>query len=120
MDVYAKIMNGDYISKIEVPARLKKPDMPFSPTPESARKFADDLEAYENSKGEINRIRQDRANDETRLYNQFVADLEAEYGLVGHPKAKQVLKLAREYASNGDGSLQEIWSYYEDLASLVK
>lgn len=50
--------------------------------------------------------------------NKFKMDLEAVHELSGHPKADKVYELAWEWGHSY--GLDEVMSYYDDLAGLVK
>lgn len=112
MTVRDKIAAGDYESKI--PRELPP----------------DDIDEEMVTAAEYKRLVNTRAERERRhreLYRQdchrlegavFKADLEAEYELVGHPKADKVFGLAWEHGHSA--SLHEVWMYYDDFAELVK
>lgn len=55
--------------------------------------------------------------DQERLRQEFRADLEAEYGLVGHPKAAKLFDMAWEDCHSSGFS--EVASHYDRLAELV-
>jgi hypothetical protein len=48
---------------------------------------------------------------------QFKADLEAEYGMVGHPKADKLY--AKAWDMGHSSGLNEVMYYYDDLSELV-
>ncbi len=115
-----KIENGDYASKLVYPERLTKPKMPtFNVTPEVARKFADDLEAYNGSIDAVNAAKEAYRVDTNRLEREVLrADLAASYGLVDHPKEKMVWDKAWEHGhSNG---LSDVLYWYDEFADMVK
>lgn len=58
------------------------------------------------------------AEEGSRLMAQLRADLEAEHGLTGHPKADAVWNMAWDRGHSA--GYTEVASEYEDLAELVK
>lgn len=52
-----------------------------------------------------------------RLEAEFKADLEREYGFVGHPKADAIYALAWDYGHSAGYS--EVAMYYDELAQLL-
>jgi hypothetical protein len=112
-----KVAAGDYRNKLTYPESPSKPRLPHNPTAAQAREYADKLEAYEDSKGELRRQR-DLYNAETRqLEAQFREDLEAEYNMKGHPKADVLFMMAWDRGhSSGYG---EVASYYDDFHELI-
>ncbi len=119
-EINEKIINGDYKSKLELPARVKKPTMSTSNvTPEAARKFADDLEAYNSSIDAVNTAKSAYHADVNRLENVvFRADLADAYGLKDHPKEKMVWEKAWEHG-HGNG-LSEVLYWYDEFADVAK
>lgn len=120
MSVRDQINNGDYKTKLPYPERVPKPLL--------MRKRVEDL-----NEGEIASIPQVTADfkatlakwdvdytqyrdDQNRLDRQFRDDVEAEFGMTGHPKADVLWSKARE---RGDGDTDGTLDAYEDLHELI-
>lgn len=56
--------------------------------------------------------------ENTRLEVQFKADLEAEFGVIGNPKADKCFSLAWDYGHSS--GYREVYSYYSELVELIK
>ena len=122
MGVYQAVQDGEYKNSLPYPERVKEPAV----LRKSARDLTDDevaslaavkaqyvadVEAHERAKYAYRQ-------EEGRLFAKFRADLEAEYGLVGHPKADALFNRAWEQGhSAGFG---EVATIYDDLVELVR
>ncbi len=106
----------NYVSQIPCPTnRPIKPPYPKNPTPQNARVWADDLEAWEKTNKHYNDLVAVYREDQSRLDELMKADILKEYGLEGHPKAEKVWNLARE----ADGGFTNLCYKVEELADLV-
>lgn len=75
-------------------------------------------ELAEERKRLIREQRDKHRAEEARLVALFKADLEAEHGIVGNPKADRLFEIAWEHGhSSGYG---EVLLHYEELVELVK
>lgn len=98
MDVYSKIINEEYNSKLQFPT----------------------YEYTKNnklSKEEVREMRKKWREDEYRLKQVFKQDALEELGLSKHEKADKLFEMAWEEGhSNGLG---EVWIYMEQFAELI-
>lgn len=121
MSVYQAVQDGDYKNKLAYPERVKEPAV--------LRKVARDLTAdeaaslpavraqYEADKAAYDEARRAYNIETSELTGKLRADLEAENGMTGHPKADKVWSKAWEDGhSAGYG---EVANIYLDLAELV-
>ena len=110
----------DYKVTIPYPEKPRKPMMPRAVLAENARKWADDLEAYEQEL-EVWTVKMDeykRASND--LQQKFKEDVLRENGLEGHHKAEKVYSLAwSEGCRSGEG-YAGVMNWVETLAELVK
>jgi len=56
--------------------------------------------------------------ENTRLEVKFKADLEAEFDVVGHPKADKCFSLAWEHGHSS--GYQEVYNYYSEFVELIQ
>ncbi|AKE44674.1 hypothetical protein AU106_gp043 [Sinorhizobium phage phiM9] len=112
-----KIINGDYKNKLPYPEKPMKPFLPSKHTSAEAKEYVKLLEEYEVLK-EAWQNKVDVYNEETReLAVKFQEDLEAEFGMTGHPKAAKLFGKAWEHGHSG--GLLEIHNWYSNLYELV-
>ncbi len=118
VDLYDKLDSGAYINKLPYPSRPKKPSKALITTAADAREYADALEIYESAH-EAWLKASDMYNAETqRLRKQFVQDIEAHNGTLGHPKAGLLFDKAWEYShSEGYRAVAETYSELAELLS---
>ena len=120
--VYEKIQNGDYTTKLEFPASIKKPrilDIPAGNlTPEQIASLPSIIEETDAAKTAVGNARAAYYADVNRLENQFRTDLESENEMIGHPKAPLLFSKAWEMGHSS--GLSEVHNYYVDLLELVK
>jgi len=121
MSVYQAVQDGEYKNKLEYPATVREPAVlrkvardltadEAKSLPAVCAQYAADKEAYVAARQAYN-------EETAALTSKLKADLEAEHGLVGHPKADKVWAKAWEDGhSSGYG---EVASIYDDLAELV-
>lgn len=118
MNVLDKINNGDYQSKLAYPKSPIKPMKPKVETSDAWAQYAKDLAAYEAAmpafREAANAHRADQGNLELVV---FKADLEAEFGLVNHPKADKLFNKAWEMGHSA--GLSNVYHYYDDLYELI-
>lgn len=121
MSVRDDIAAGLYETKLPYPAKPKNPSILSA---KAGALSDEELASVPKTKGDHEKAmadyREARAaydKDEARLLAQFQADLEAEFGVVGHPKADKLYALAweRGHASG----LAEVVTHYEELVDLV-
>lgn len=118
MNVYDKINNGDYKNKLPYPQNPKKPYLKKDATPAEIRAYADAVENYPVHEEAYKAMQKTYYEESRELENKFIADLEAEFDIVGHPKAG--LLYSKAYERGHSGGFSEVLSYYEDLVELLK
>jgi acyl-CoA reductase-like NAD-dependent aldehyde dehydrogenase len=112
IDVIAKIIRGDYVIKpvvCEPPAYL---DQAIQDARAALAKAEDERRDWRN------KIQQQRQQSARLTTQCFRADLEAEFGMAGHPKAGKIWDKAWE-----DGhsyGLVEVVNTYAELVDLLK
>lgn len=121
MTVRDKINAGDYETKLPYPMKPKNPSIlnarVGSLSADELASIPKTKAAYEKEMAEYPALRAAYNADEARLLAQFKADLEAEYGVVGHPKADKLYALAWEHGHSA--GLTEVVHYYEEFVELV-
>lgn len=112
-EVVESIRAGKYKNTLPSPWDLERPTLDHENM--TGKQVREAKEAFEAKRLDVRRA----YNAEDRRLNQlFVADLEQENGLTGHPKASRVYEMAYERA-HSEGNEAVAWTYAE-LAELVK
>lgn len=119
--VHQLVCEGAYKTKLPYPARVTEPEV--------LRKRAKDMDAaeiasltavkaeWEQAKRDYEAARRAYNTDDNRLEAQFRADLEAEHGMTGHPKADKLWSKA--YSDGHSGGMSEVSNVYGELVDLV-
>lgn len=122
MNVLKNIADEKYKNKLTYPDRPKEDrrlnmratllsDQDIAALPALKATFEQEMENYRKAR---ERYRQ----EDNRLCNQFRADLEVEFNMVGHRKADKLWELALE---EGQGSgYSEVYRYYMMFVELVE
>jgi hypothetical protein len=122
MSVYDRVVAGEYNTKLPYPERVKEPaimrKMAKDLTPDELVALPSIVAQYEADKVAYNEARAAYSADGGRLSDQFKADLEAENGVVGHPKAD--LLWSKAYDHGHSAGFAEITIYYNDFVDLIK
>jgi hypothetical protein len=122
MDVYAAVRNGDYENKLQFPAHVAMPavlrKVARDLTKEELATLAAVRDQYELAKEAFKEARDAYSKETSELTMKLKADLEAEHGLVGHPKADMLWSKAYEHGHSS--GFAEVVVYYDDLADLLK
>ena len=106
-----------YKNQAPYPVKPKKPGMPRGTDPASYHMYADDLDAH-NQLMDVYRediVKWNKRQGELDLV--FKADVLAENGLTGHPKADLVFSKAWEHGHSSGNNDVAYW--VADLADLV-
>lgn len=117
MNVTENIANGDYDTKLAWPAKINKPLLARNANSAQALEYANALALYEVDMAGYHIARNAYNADVKRLQDQFRADLEAEYGMIGHPKADKLW--AKAWDMGHSAGLGDVANYYDDLYELV-
>lgn len=117
MNVIEKIRNGDYKPTMSYPAP-KRPDAPTTPSSTLVRTYADALDVYDVEMDAWRSAVNEYQDQKNSLARQFHADLEAEHGMVGHPKASKLYALA--YKHGHSCGYEDIAYWYDELIGLAK
>lgn len=122
MTVYQAAVDGEYKTAVPYPDRPKKPailsKVAGDLTPQEIGSLAQVRSEYEAAKTAYAAAAELYGVDQRRLDNKFKTDLEAEYGLTGHPKAD--LLYSKAYEMGHSSGHAEVANYYGDLAELLK
>ena len=121
MSVTERVREGEYKTKLPYPERVKEPEIlsrrARDLTSDEVASIARVKAQYEADKIACDKARKAYSEDERRLESQFKADLEAEYKMIGHPKADLLWGKAWDHGhANG---LHEVAFYYGDFVELV-
>lgn len=117
MSVWTKLEDNAYRNRDPYPERPRKPAMSSTATPAQIRDYADKLEQYDH---QLKLWRADVAAWNARsaaLEAEFCRDLEVEFGMVDHPKAK--LLYGKAWQMGHAAGLHEVANCYSDLVELV-
>jgi hypothetical protein len=106
------ITEGRYANKVPY---LLPPMAPIDPNTTTITEAERRREAYKAERRAQQRL---HSEEDSRLLALFQADLEAEYGLTGHPKAGLLWSLA--YAHGHSSGYSEILIWYDELSELVR
>ena len=117
MSVQDNINNGVYENKTVWPKTPVKPTLDRKGGADAADAYAKALRAYEKAMPAHREARDAHRAEDNRLREQFRADLEAEYGLTGHPKADKLWALAWE--DGHSSGFNEVALHYDRFAELV-
>lgn len=117
MNIWDKLSEGVYDNQSECPQKPLRPVLTKDATPAQIRAYADQIEMYDAHLKEY-REQLNHYNARTRqLEDVFKADLEAEFGMVGHVKAD--LLYSKAWQMGHAHGLREVANYYSDLVELV-
>lgn len=111
MNIYEKIRNGGYENKVP----LSPPALEIDEVHTSVARAREMREEHVKARREQRRLYDE---EEGRLRQVFQADLEAEYGLAGHPKADRLFGIAWDHGHSSGYS--DVAGYYGELAELLK
>lgn len=111
MDVHAKIAAGEYNTKVPYHVEIVPVDE-NKMTVAGAREHKAAEKARDRAQRDLNR------QDQNRLNGVFQADLEAEHGVTGHPKAGKLYSIAWEDGHSGGHS--EVANVYAKLVELIQ
>lgn len=121
MSMSANINAGKYKNTLPNPS---KPEIPAVLKKRASELTADELSSLMKVKADheaaieaMNKARIAYRDEDARLEALFRSDMEAEYGMVGHPKADMLYSKADELGHSGGFS--EIHNYYSELVELV-
>lgn len=117
MSVQDNINNGVYTNKTVWPKTPVKPTLDRKGGADAADDYAKKLREYEKAMPAYREARDAYRAEDNRLTQQFRADLEAEYGLTGHPKADKLWNLAWEEGHSS--GLNEVYLCYDRFSELV-
>ena len=121
MSIFAKIENGDYLTKLPYPPKVVENPLVFKSvknmTDDEVDRLAAVVAEYRQSIADRDAAKVARRVDATRLQEQFKKDIEAEYNMVGHPKADLLFEKAWDMGHSS--GYNEVAQYYNDLHELV-
>ena len=117
MDIFEKIRNGDYYTTIPYPERPRKPTLAPGATAAQAREYADKLEEYEVYTDTYLRLVKEYGEENSRLEQKFINDLEEVHEVGGNPKAKLLYSIASEHGHSYGFS--EVASHYSRMVELI-
>ena len=121
-DTYENARNGKYDVKLPYPSRPSEPAVLRRKVKElSAEEIASipTVKAeYEAAQVAFREAQTAYKLEERRLHEEFQADLEAEHGMTGHPKAGLLFTKAWDHGHSS--GFTEVAIAYNDLVDLVK
>lgn len=115
--VWTKLEDNAYRNNHLLPERPRRPVLNRNAGPSELRQYADALENYDHSLKEYRDQMAAHSTVTAALEAQFQTDLEAEYGMTGHPRAS--LLYHKAWQRGHSGGLSEVASVYADLVDLV-
>jgi hypothetical protein len=119
MNVWDKLRAGAYHNDVEYPASPYKPKLAANPTAAQARAYADAMEWHTTvHEPKYEKLREAYYARAREIESEFRADLEAYYGMKGHPKAD--LLYSKSYERAHSGGFEEMAKAYDDYVELVK
>lgn len=120
MNTYQKFLAGEYTNKATYPSKPAEPAV----LRKRAKELTDDevatlgevSRAYDEAKATYEADRRNYGTESGRLTTLLQADLEAEYGVTGHPKANLLWEKAYDRGhSAGMGEVINVWTDLVDL-----
>lgn len=119
---YQKYIDGAYKNTLEYPARPTEPSVlrkrAKDLTSEELASLAEITRAYDDAKAAYEADRRAYGAESGRLNALLQADLEAEYGVTGHPKAELLWSKAYDRGhGSGMGDVINVWT---DLVELIQ
>ena len=111
MSVIDAIREGKYANLVP----YKRESVPAGEDSMTVRQARDHAEEQKRLNREQHRLHR---TEEARLRSLFQSDLEAEHGLVGHPKAARLFELA--WDDDHSGGFEAVAYSYAELADLVQ
>lgn len=122
MSTYQKFIDGEYTNKAPYPTRPVEPTVLRKRARELTEAERDSLAevslAYENAKAAYDVARRQHGAESGRLNALLQSDLEAEYGVAGHPKADLLWSKAYDRGhAYGMGEVINVWT---DLVELIQ
>ncbi len=119
--VYTLANEGAYKTKLPYPDRPKEPEVlgkrARDLTPDEAASIPQAAADFAQAKLDYDAARAAYNADNGRLENQFQADLEAEFGTAGNPKA--ALLYSKAYSNGHSAGMTEVAAVYGDLVDLI-
>ena len=117
MSTYQKFLDGAYTNAAPYPKKPVEPTMlrkrARELTEDELRSVAEVTRAYDDSKAAYEAARREYSTENGRLQ----ADLEAEYGVTGNPKAE--LLWSKAYDRGHSGGMGEVINVWTDLVDLI-
>jgi len=81
-----------------------------------------ELKEFEKSQSEkfnenLKKLQIEYGNENARLGDEFIKDLEEEFGVTGHPKAGKLYSIA--YSHGHSSGYSEVYNYYSEFVELI-
>ena len=122
MSTYQKFQDGEYTNKAPYPTKPVEPAVlrkrAKELTTDELESLAEVSRVYEAVKATYEADRRAHAAESGRLTALLQADLEAEYGVTGHPKA--ALLWSKAYDRGHAYGMGEVISVWTDLVELIQ
>ena len=122
MSTYQKFQDGEYTNKTPYPTKPVEPAVlrkrAKELTNDELTSLAEITRAYDDAKAAYEVARREHGAENGRLTALLQADLEAEYGVTGHPKAAMLWSKAYDRGhAYGMGEVISVWT---DLVELIQ
>lgn len=122
MSTYQNYIDGKYTNTAPYPTKPVEPAVlrkrARELTNEELSSLAEITRAYDDAKAAYETSRREHSTESGRLTALLQADLEAEYGVTGHPKA--ALLWSKAYDRGHGSGMGEVISVWTDLVELIQ
>lgn len=121
MDIFDRIVNGDYVSKAVFPDRVRQPQLrTYIPTDEDIKKYHEEITGYAAAKEQYEKDKEFYYSEKYRLEAKFKADLEEEAETSNSPKKDLLYSIVDEDFSHMSRNLEHKAALYMRLSELIK
>ena len=122
MSTYQNFIDGKYTNTAPYPTKPVEPAVlrkrARELTNDELTSLAEVTRAYDDAKAAYDAARREHGAESGRLTALLQADLEAEYGVTGHPKAE--LLWSKAYDRGHSSGMGEVISVWVDLVELIQ